>query len=62
LTSEMRELSPPGTAPLGRALTCDNKELTKPDGTGAFVGAARISETKLLIPETPAAPLGRALT
>jgi hypothetical protein len=62
LTSEIKELSPPGTAPLGRALTCDSKELTNPDGTGAFVGTARISETKLLIPETPAAPLDIALT
>jgi hypothetical protein len=58
LISDTKLLSP-GTAPVGRAPTCDNRELTNPDGSaGVLVGRAFRSETKLPRPE--AAPDGMA--
>jgi hypothetical protein len=48
LISDTKLLSP-GTAADGRAPTCDNKELTRPDGSeGALVGRAFRSDGKAL--------------
>jgi hypothetical protein len=47
-----------GTAPDGRALTCEMSELTSPEGIGTFVGRALMPETKL--PSSPTPPDGPA--
>jgi hypothetical protein len=62
LIFEIRLLRPPGTAPEGRALMSEIRELSTPDGSAApFVGSALMPDTTLPRSDT-APPLGRAPT